>query len=283
MERNSHMRINRLTRPVPEYRLDEIRSILEYHELPVVLTSMLKYMPEENFRLMIEDLRHSIDVMLENQAIFEENTLPGQGALKILVGKVADQKLSPSECEKIGKIIASMEGLPRRNYVGMINFLGAACRIHHEIKDAYINAVRAQAQGNATKEAVPEVVYRMFPKKEMSDAEVKAQQRAEIERLSGLRGRAAEAQEETEREESQRENEEEQTAQQPVQQPAEPTQPIEQPTEEEQPIQEQPEIAEPAEKKPKKPAKPKPQFKQFVPPITVKGYRPTFITRTGRK
>jgi len=60
--------------------------------------------------------------------------------LKFLVGKTGQERIEPSEGTQIGRLIAKMENVDRRDYVGMVNFLGASCRIHHEILDAYINA-----------------------------------------------------------------------------------------------------------------------------------------------
>jgi len=60
--------------------------------------------------------------------------------LKFLVGKTGQERIEPSEGTQIGKLIAKMENVDRRDYVGMVNFLGASCRIHHEILDAYINS-----------------------------------------------------------------------------------------------------------------------------------------------
>ena len=166
-----------------ESRIDEMRSVLEFHDLPTVLLAAIKNMPEENFRRMMEELAAAG----WSSAVFEEGGLPGRGALKILVGKGPEQELSPSECAKIGKIIASMKGEPRKYYVGMVNFLGAACRIHHEIKTSYMDAVRAGAEGNAPSEKVPDAVYRLFPgKKPPTKEEIKKREEEEIQRLKEL-------------------------------------------------------------------------------------------------
>lgn len=298
MQKQKNIRINRLTQPVPEYRLDEMRSLLEFYDMPVILSALIKYMPEQNYRLMLEDLSCAQNVVLEERAVFEEGGLPGRGALKILVNKSPDQDLSPSECDKIGKIIASMEGEPKKYYVGMMNFLGAACRIHHEIKTSYMNSIRKRAQGGAPEEQVPDAVFRMFPgNKPPTQAEIKKREEEEIERLKQLNDKVK--------------NE------QPVQQQAKPEgaeqageeyeswakkraglQQEEQPQEEqpkEQPQQAKAETPKPAPEvkeapapepatEPKKKKPPKQQFKQYVPQLQIsKGFTQIPMNRMMKK
>ncbi len=316
MEKDKSIRINRLTTPAPDHRLDEMRSLLETHDLPLVMLAMLKYMPEASFRLMVEDLKCTGTFIHEQQAIFEEGGLPGQGALKVLVGKGPEKQLDPSECAKIGRIIASMRGYPRQYYVGMMNFLGASCRIHHEIKTAYMEEVRQQTAGGSPSEQVPDVVDRMFPgKKQPSQEEIKQREKDELERLKNLN---KETMQEIQGEEGQAEYKKEFQRERAGTQPAEaPPQPekkeepkkrmktraqefaqaqrekrgIQQEEEAQTPQETAQEIAKPEEKpepkpkpKPKKKEKPKPQFKQYVPQLSIsKGFsRPSF-NRTMRK
>lgn len=185
MEKDKNIIINKLSVPVPEYRHDEIREMLAFHDMPTVLSTILKYIPEENFRHVIRDLKNEQGVVMES--MINEREGNGQGALKILVGKSLDGKLTDSECDKIGAIIASMDGVPKGYYVGMVNFLGASCRIYHRIQGSYAEAALKRAKtksGDHPKgippEQVPEVVNRMFPGKTIpTDAELK--QRAEQE------------------------------------------------------------------------------------------------------
>jgi hypothetical protein len=182
------MEIKRLPKDVPGYRVDEINSLLEFHDLQDVLAAMLRYMPEANFSLMTEELR-SETVSGGSRKIFEEGGLPGSGALKILVGKGPDNQLTPDECVKIGKIIASMRGVPRQYYVGMMNFLGSAKRIYDTIHDAYVDEIRKQAEPGAKPSmTVPSIVNTMFPGKTMpTEAEIKKREQEEMDRLATLK------------------------------------------------------------------------------------------------
>lgn len=187
-QKKKGMEIKRLDKNVPEYRVDEVNSLLEFHDMQSILAAMLRYMPEANFRLMTEELR-SETVSGESRKIFEEGGLPGSGALKILVGKGPDNQLTPAECVKIGKIIASMRGVPRQYYVGMMNFLGSAKRIYDTIHDAYVDEIRKQSEPGAKPSMqVPDVVNTMFPGKTMpTEAEIKKREQEEMERLSTLK------------------------------------------------------------------------------------------------
>jgi len=311
MEKSKNIRINRLTNPVPEHRINQMRSVMEFHDMPTVMVAMLKYMPESSFQLMLEDLKCAETFMLEQRAIFEEGGLPGQGAMKVLVGKGPEKQLDDAECAKIGRIIASMRSYPRQYYVGMMNFLGASCRIHHLIHDAYIAEVRKQVEGSTPSEQVPDVVNRMFPGKEMpTESELKEKEKAELERLKELHGRAAQAvnaENEQEGQEEYRTNfQRERSGTQPAQQTGEQTvekqkeepekkvkmraQEFAQTEREKQKTQQQEEVEiKPEEKTPeaipeKKPEKKKQQkpakvqFKQYVPQLNVsKGFvRPSF-------
>lgn len=83
---------------------------------------------------------------------FSSNTIDiineDRGRLKRLVGKNPEAYLDSGDTMKIGIMIANMDGTNRRDYMGIINFLGASCRIHHELKEAYIDEVRSQRQEN---------------------------------------------------------------------------------------------------------------------------------------
>ena len=310
MEKDKSIRINRLTTPAPEHRLDEMRPVLETHGLPMVMLAMLKYMPEASFRLMLEDLNAVGEFVNEQRAIFEEGGLPGQGALKVLVGKGPEKQLDPGECAKIGRIIASMRGYPRQYYVGMMNFLGASCRIHHEIKTAYVEEVRQQTAGGSPSEHVPDVVNRMFPgKKPPSQEEIKQREKEELERLKNLNKETMqEIQGEEGQEEYRKEFQRERAGTQPAQSKPEPqatpepkkkmktrAQEFAQAEREKRGIQQEEEAQTPQEtaqkivepeakapekkvEKPKKKKPEKPQFKQYVPQLSMsKGFsRPSF-------
>lgn len=122
----------------------------------------------ESRRADVGEMFPSVDVRLINEVLLEsisdadyaramsklkalDDTLSSmdrinedRGRLKRLVGKEPDDYLSSADTKKVGTMIANMSDVDRRNYVGIINFLGASCRIHHELKEAYINEVNAQ-------------------------------------------------------------------------------------------------------------------------------------------
>jgi len=109
---------------------------------PVVLTQvLLESISSKDFAkalAKLASLNFSPGVM---QQINED-----RGRLKRLVGKEPDAYLDSADTLKIGTMIANMDGTNRRDYMGIINFLGASCRIHHELKESYINEVRAQRE-----------------------------------------------------------------------------------------------------------------------------------------
>lgn len=60
-----------------------------------------------------------------------------KGDLKKLVGKKEHEELTVKDAAKIGKKVASMDGEKKKKYVGIINFLGASCRIYNEMWGSY--------------------------------------------------------------------------------------------------------------------------------------------------
>lgn len=60
-----------------------------------------------------------------------------KGDLKKLVGKKKDEELTTNDAKKIGVKVANMEGLEKKKYVGIINFLGASCDIYNSLWSNY--------------------------------------------------------------------------------------------------------------------------------------------------
>ena len=56
-----------------------------------------------------------------------------ENSLKDLVGKTDDEELDLDDARSIGKKISKMKGEDRKKYVGIVNFMGASCRIYNEI------------------------------------------------------------------------------------------------------------------------------------------------------
>ena len=61
------------------------------------------------------------------QFVIQENSI------KDLVGKSDDEELDLDDARSIGKKISRMKGEDRKKFVGIVNFMGASCRIYNEI------------------------------------------------------------------------------------------------------------------------------------------------------
>jgi len=111
---------------------------------PVLLNEILmESISSEDFAKALDRL---VSLNFSTGAVQQVNE--DRGRLKRLVGKEPDTYLDSADTKKIGLMIANMDGTNRRDYMGIINFLGASCRIHHELKEAYIEEVRSQRQDN---------------------------------------------------------------------------------------------------------------------------------------
>lgn len=60
-----------------------------------------------------------------------------KGDLKKLVGKDEDEELTTKDAKKIGIKVANMDGLEKKKYVGIMNFLGASCNIYNTLWGNY--------------------------------------------------------------------------------------------------------------------------------------------------
>ena len=60
-----------------------------------------------------------------------------KGDLKKLVGKKEKEELTTNDAKKIGVKVANMDGLEKKKYVGIINFLGASCDIYNSMWSNY--------------------------------------------------------------------------------------------------------------------------------------------------
>ncbi len=56
-----------------------------------------------------------------------------RNSLKELVGKDDEEELDLDDARRIGKKVSRMTGDDRKKFVGIINFMGASCRIYNEI------------------------------------------------------------------------------------------------------------------------------------------------------
>jgi hypothetical protein len=62
-----------------------------------------------------------------------ESFMSEGNSLKDLVGKTDEEELDLDDARAIGKKITKMKGEDRKKYVGIVNFMGASCRIYNEI------------------------------------------------------------------------------------------------------------------------------------------------------
>jgi len=72
-----------------------------------------------------------------------------KGDLKKLVGKEEDEELTHKDATTIGRKVAKMEGTNKRKFRGIINFLGASCRIFNEIDRSYNRASKGKKKAKS--------------------------------------------------------------------------------------------------------------------------------------
>ena len=75
-----------------------------------------------------------------------------ENSIKDLVGKSDDEELDLDDARTIGKKISKMHGDDRKKYVGIINFMGASCRIYNEIWANYTPVDAKKKKSNHGKE-----------------------------------------------------------------------------------------------------------------------------------
>jgi hypothetical protein len=73
-------------------------------------------------------------------------------SLKDLVGKNDDEELDLEDARAIGKKISKMKGEDRKKYIGIVNFMGASCRIYNEIWANYKPVNPEKKKANRGKE-----------------------------------------------------------------------------------------------------------------------------------
>jgi hypothetical protein len=81
-----------------------------------------------------------------------ESFVSETNSLKNLVGKADDEELDLDDARRIGKKISKMKGEDRKKYIGIVNFMGASCRIYNEIWANYKPVDPERKKANAGKE-----------------------------------------------------------------------------------------------------------------------------------
>jgi len=80
-----------------------------------------------------------------------ESYVAETNSLKDLVGKSDDEELDLDDARMIGKKISKMTGDDRKKFVGIVNFMGASCRIYNEIWANYKPVDPDKKKANAKK------------------------------------------------------------------------------------------------------------------------------------
>lgn len=83
---------------------------------------------------------------------FGEFVNEGKGVLKTLVGKDQDEDLTTSDAKTIGKKISKMHGKDRQKFIGIVNFMGASCKIFNTIWANYKPVDKARKTQNDKKD-----------------------------------------------------------------------------------------------------------------------------------
>ena len=73
-------------------------------------------------------------------------------SIKDLVGKDEGDELDLDDARAIGRKISKMKGDDRKKYVGIVNFMGASCRIYNEIWENYKPVDPSTKKSNRGKE-----------------------------------------------------------------------------------------------------------------------------------
>ena len=76
----------------------------------------------------------------------------GQGGLKALVGKGTGEDLNVVDAKRIGAKISKMSGKNRQKYIGIVNFMGASCKVFNTIWQNYKPVDKNRQTKNQNKE-----------------------------------------------------------------------------------------------------------------------------------
>lgn len=88
---------------------------------------------------------------------FTEFNSINESGLKALVGKSDKEELTPSDAKSIGRKISKMHGKSRQKYIGIVNFMGASCKIFNNIWSNYKPVDKQRKAVNDKKDYVKEV------------------------------------------------------------------------------------------------------------------------------
>ena len=89
-----------------------------------------EYEPFHNIDEIDEDIQHYAEPTFES---YTYRIIAEGNSIKDLVGKDETDELDLDDARAIGRKISKMKGDDRKKYVGIVNFMGASCRIYNEI------------------------------------------------------------------------------------------------------------------------------------------------------
>ena len=113
----------------------------------------LSIIRKDNLNYEIED--DNDDVQHYAEPTFESYTyriIAEGNSIKDLVGKDEGDELDLDDARSIGRKISKMKGDDRKKYVGIVNFMGASCRIYNEIWANYKPVDPSTKKSNRGKE-----------------------------------------------------------------------------------------------------------------------------------
>lgn len=159
-ELNESMKDFSINLPMPNFK--QFNSTLYNTNLKLMyLFESFNYIPIDksltSFIMSIDDLsfkdyKNDINSLVESLEIITEKKREGRGGLKQLVGKKVSDELTAEDAVTIGNMIAEMSGEKKKNFIGVVNYLGSTCTIFHEIKNSYLKEVRREVNNQTQTE-----------------------------------------------------------------------------------------------------------------------------------
>ena len=96
-----------------------------------------------------DDIQHYAEPTFES---YTYRIIAEGNSIKDLVGKDETDELDLDDARSIGRKISKMKGDDRKKYVGIVNFMGASCRIYNEIWANYKPVDPSTKKSNRGKE-----------------------------------------------------------------------------------------------------------------------------------
>lgn len=121
---------------------DPVRTLYRMHK---------KTIPDDPTDAYIRGLQDMFDYSI-SQVSMNEKLVAEENSLKNLVGKSDDEELDIDDARTIGKKISKMHGDDRKKFIGIVNFMGASCRIYNEIWANYKPVDPTKKKSNKGKE-----------------------------------------------------------------------------------------------------------------------------------